>query len=124
MSIALAATATSTSVSTSTLEEEDVLTDPFAKCFLSYSDFAATRCMKKVLTEHPDADKAPIISDKDICGNDEAFGRNLVTELRRRMQQTSATGFLTFCVKYGLRYHQLDSVQELFLIKRCKHACS
>lgn len=123
MSIALAATATSTSVSTSTLEEEDVPTDPFARCFLSTAEFAATRCMQALLAVHPDAGNAPIISDKDICGNDEAFGRKLVTELRRRMQLTSASGYLTFCIKYGLKYHQLDTVQENFLIKRCKHAC-
>lgn len=107
-------------VNTPTLEEEDV----FANCFLSHEDFNGSRCMKALINQHPEAVKAPIISDKDLCGHDEKFGHGLIAEIKLRYPNVAKTGFIILCTGYGPKHHHLDTVQENFLVKRCMHACS
>jgi len=122
MTTAIAAPAASTTVTAPNLEEEDVPADPFAKCFLSRRDFAESNCMKELIRQHPAAAEAPILSDKDLCGHDQAFGRALVFKLKRLGAE--AYGYITVSHLYGLQYHSPSAIWEQTIIGRCQHACA
>ncbi len=124
MTTALAAPAAIDTVSTSDLNEEAVqvnINDVY-ECLVSRKVYANSNSMKALIRIHPAAAYAPILSDKAMCGHDQAFGRVLVELLKWRW--IDILGYTTVSPIYGLQYHSPSTVWERTIIARCKHACA